>query len=242
MMIPSEKLKELKLVIKNLMNQKELDDLRLKSLYSEEQSLKALFTNSFFSDYLLETQNLISLGNKEKAIQQIGRFRNFSLEMMSYIESDIVILEDEIDFIEGYIHLVKLHIDRDISLNLLMKGNIAQKKIKLPPLLLFPLVHNFFIKCGILNIKQSFLKKFEFNIEVLNNSKKELIISISRMSDTIDNSKMTFDSYNNFKSNNIFLKKRISLINKSKNSSVIKKISLVSSTPKSIPVLKLKYY
>ncbi len=96
--------------------------------------------------FLFNTFNSIySLAIKEKADQTANGMLKLS-GMMRYVVSetshDYVPLEKEIDYIDNYIELQKLRLDKSVQLHYLVNGTAENKQIA--PLILIPFIENAF--------------------------------------------------------------------------------------------------
>lgn len=95
--------------------------------------------------FLFNTLNLvvrnIQLGEKDisiQLIQSISRILRSSIE----IKSMAIPLDDEIDLLQAYLYIQKLHMRGRVSFYLDVRKSFSDKEFKIPPLTIQPLVEN----------------------------------------------------------------------------------------------------
>lgn len=125
--------------------------------------------------FLFNTLNniyAITLDTSPRAADMVDKLSEMMRYTMQDTQQDFVLLEDEINYINNYIELQKLRLDRSVKLE--YEGLIDVPVFQIAPMLLIPFIENAF-KHGVNSEQKSHIKismrmnKTEFQLSVVNN-------------------------------------------------------------------------
>jgi LytS/YehU family sensor histidine kinase len=125
--------------------------------------------------FLFNTLNNIyatAIDSSPKAADMIDKLSEMMRYSMKDTQQDYVLLEDEIHYIDNYIELQKLRLDRSVKLEYSRLENLPAMRIS--PMLLIPFIENAF-KHGVNSEQKSYIKialiitKTELQLSVVNN-------------------------------------------------------------------------
>lgn len=149
---------------------------RLKQTETEKLSAQiASLKSQINPHFLFNTLNniyAIAIDTSPKAADMVDKLSEMMRYTMKDTQQDFVLLEDEINYINNYIELQKLRLDRSVKLEYHCLENIPA--LQIAPMLLIPLIENAF-KHGVNSEQKSHikidmtLKKSEFQLNVVNN-------------------------------------------------------------------------
>jgi hypothetical protein len=149
---------------------------RLKQTESEKLSAQiASLKSQINPHFLFNTLNNIyatAIDTSPMAADMIDKLSDMMRYTMKETQQDLVLLEDEINYINNFIELQKLRLDRSVKLEYRPPENIPPFQIA--PMLLIPFVENAF-KHGVNSEQKSRIKieismnKTEFQLSVVNN-------------------------------------------------------------------------
>ncbi len=149
---------------------------RLKQTESERLSAQiASLKSQINPHFLFNTLNNIyatAIDTSPKAADMIDKLSEMMRYTMKDIQQDFVLLEDEINYINNFIELQRLRLDRSVKLEYYSLENIPAFQIA--PMLIIPFVENAF-KHGVNSEQKSHIKiememnKTEFQLSVVNN-------------------------------------------------------------------------
>lgn len=149
---------------------------RLKQTESEKLSAQiASLKSQINPHFLFNTLNNIyatAIDTSPKAADMVDKLSEMMRYTMKDIQQDFVLLEDEINYIDNFIELQKLRLDRSVKLE--YKSLKYIPSLQIAPLLLIPFVENAF-KHGVNSEQKSYIKieitlnKTEFQLSVINN-------------------------------------------------------------------------
>jgi len=121
----------------------------IKFLRSEYRALNALMNPHFIFNTLNNVQWLVNNGDKMAANHYLRIFSDLVRQNMSNISKELIPLNDEIELVRNYLKLEKLRFKDALNYEININDDIDLYGIKIPPLLIQPLVENA-IKHGIL--------------------------------------------------------------------------------------------
>lgn len=165
----------LKYLIRRNSRLKELkfqDEMRF--MQAEFKALNALMNPHFIFNSLNNIQHLINENNKTSANQYLSVFSKLVRQNMENINQDLIGLDRELNLVENYLQLEKLRFKEKLTYHIHVEHDIEISTIKVPPLLIQPLVENA-IKHGIM-LKDDSTGTIEIAIKEYDNS---LIISVT---------------------------------------------------------------
>lgn len=149
---------------------------RLKQMESEKLSAQiASLKSQINPHFLFNTLNniyAIAIDTSPKAADMVDKLSEMMRYTMRDIQKDFVLLEDEINYINNYIELQKLRLDRSVKLEYESLQNIPA--LQMAPMLLIPFIENAF-KHGVNSEQKSrisieiTLNKAELQLSVTNN-------------------------------------------------------------------------
>jgi len=149
---------------------------RLKQTESEKLSAQiASLKSQINPHFLFNTLNNIyatAIDTSPKAADMVDKLSEMMRYTMKDIQQDLVLLEDEINYISNFIELQKLRLDRSVKLEYYSLENIPD--LRIAPMLLIPFIENAF-KHGVNSEQKSRIKieitmnKTEFQLSVSNN-------------------------------------------------------------------------
>lgn len=149
---------------------------RLKQTESEKLSAQiASLKSQINPHFLFNTLNNIyatAIDTSPKAADMVDKLSEMMRYTMKDIQQDFVLLEDEIQYIDNFIELQKLRLDRSVKLEYKTLENIPPYHIA--PMLLIPFIENTF-KHGVNSEQKSHIRiemtmnKTEFQLRVINN-------------------------------------------------------------------------
>lgn len=149
---------------------------RLKQTESEKLSAQiASLKSQINPHFLFNTLNNIyatAIDTSPKAADMVDKLSEMMRYTMKDIQQDLVLLEDEINYISNFIELQKLRLDRSVKLEYHSLEHIPD--LRIAPMLLIPFIENAF-KHGVNSEQKSHIKieitmnKTEFQLSVANN-------------------------------------------------------------------------
>jgi Putative regulator of cell autolysis len=152
---------------------------RLKQTESEKLSAQiASLKSQINPHFLFNTLNNIyatAIDTSPKAADMVDKLSEIMRYTMKDIQQDFVLLEDEINYINNFIELQKLRLDRSVKLEYYSPEDIPS--LQIAPMLLIPFIENAF-KHGVNSEQKSRIKieismiKTEFQLRVVNNKVK----------------------------------------------------------------------
>lgn len=149
---------------------------RLKQTESEKLSAQiASLKSQINPHFLFNTLNniyAIAIDTSPKAADMVDKLSEMMRYTMRDTQQDMVLLEDEINYISNYIELQKLRLDRSVKLEYDCQEDLYG--LRIAPMLLIPFVENAF-KHGVNSEQKSRIRieiamnKTEFQLTVVNN-------------------------------------------------------------------------
>ena len=141
------KLKTEELEHKNITLQKLLQELM------EGQLLRSQMNPHFIYNSLNSISSLIRSEENKKAIKYLMKFSRLTRSIFQNSTKEKVLLSAEISILKNYLEMELLRFKNRFSYTLLIGENIDIKKVKIPPMILQPLVENA-IKHGIFHLPE----------------------------------------------------------------------------------------
>ncbi len=149
---------------------------RLKQAERERLSAQiASFKSQINPHFLFNTLNNIyatAIDTSPKAANMVDKLSGMMRYTMKDTQQDFVPLEDEINYIDNYIELQKMRLDRSVNLEYSSLENVPT--LQIAPMLLIPFIENAF-KYGVNSEQKSHIRirltmnKTEFQLLVVNN-------------------------------------------------------------------------
>lgn len=149
---------------------------RIKQTEQEKLSAQiASLKSQINPHFLFNTLNNIyatAIDTSPRAADMVDKLSEMMRYTMKDTQQDFVLLEDEINYIDNFIELQKVRLDRSVKLEYSSLENIPN--LQIAPMLLIPFVENAF-KHGVNSEQKSHIKiamkmsKAEFQINVINN-------------------------------------------------------------------------
>lgn len=130
----------------------------------EQKALQLQMNPHFIFNVLTGIQSLIINQRTEEARQQISNFAQLMRNILSNSRKPLISLKEEIDTLEGYLHIEQQSQKSDFEYQINTAQNIDTEDIKLPPMLLQPFVENALIH-GISRLTQKGKIDISFNLE-----------------------------------------------------------------------------
>ncbi|WP_160715399.1 sensor histidine kinase [Chitinophaga solisilvae] len=114
----------------------------MKFLQSEFKVLNALMNPHFIFNSLNNIQGLINDDNKRTANEYLRIFADLVRQNMLNISQERITLQKEMDLVTNYLRLEKLRFKDSFNYSIEMDENVDPDFIRIPPLLIQPLVEN----------------------------------------------------------------------------------------------------
>lgn len=125
-----------------------MKERELRFLRSEYKALNALMNPHFIFNSLNSLQSLVNNNENSTASKYIRVFSDLIRQNMRNISQDLIPLARELDLVENYLKIEKLRFKEHLNYHLTVDDAVETDLIKIPPLLIQPLVENA-IKHGI---------------------------------------------------------------------------------------------
>ncbi len=119
----------------------------------ESQSLKAQMNPHFIYNTLNGIQSVLMLKGEEMANQYVGIFSRMLRKTLDMSSSDNMTLAEEIDYIQGYIALQNIRLERPINFSVTFETKMNPEICLIAPMLLQPIVENAIIH-GLIHQKE----------------------------------------------------------------------------------------
>lgn len=169
---------------------------RLKQVEGEKVAAQiASLKSQINPHFLFNTLNNIyatAIDTSPKAADMVDKLSEMMRYTMKDTQQDSVLLEDEINYINNYIELLKLRLDRSVKLEYSCFENIPA--LQIAPMLLIPFIENAF-KHGVNSEQKSYIKieiainNTQFQLNVVNNKVNIQQDIVERSGLGIDNTK-----------------------------------------------------
>ncbi len=152
------------IIYNRLLNKQRITDRKISGL--KYKALNAQMNPHFINNLLLCIHDLIDTNEKEMAIENLDRFNRLTNLVLRSTKSNLIVLSKEVEMLELYLDLQLLRFDSkfDYSVNMNGIGLENLNNIKIPPLILQPLVENSIVH-GFKNMKGKGNLLIDFKIE-----------------------------------------------------------------------------
>jgi two-component sensor histidine kinase len=117
-------------------------EIEKKIMKSEYKALNAMMNPHFIFNSLNTIQSLVNQQKADKANTYLSIFSVLMRQNMHNIQDGIISLQKELTLVENYIHIEKLRHSNSFTYTLEVSDSIDIEQIKLPPLLIQPIVEN----------------------------------------------------------------------------------------------------
>ncbi len=125
--------------LKHLKSQHEIEK---KLIHLESIALKSQINPHFLFNSLNGIRTLISLKENEKAIKYISHLSQLLRDSLTYHQSNLISLAQELEMNRHYLELEKLRFDEKLTWEINEEINVNLNEIKIPPFTLQPLIEN----------------------------------------------------------------------------------------------------
>ena len=142
--------------------------LENKVMRLESRALAAQMNHHFIFNTLNHIQSAVLLKGEEEANKLFGAFSELLRITLENNKNDHIVLAQEIDYLKSYIYLEQARLDEKIEVNWQIASSLNVKELRIPPMLLQPIVENA-IQHGLIPL----------------NGRKELIIMMSQSDNTL---------------------------------------------------------
>ena len=123
-----------------------IDELRMQALQSQ-------MNPHFVFNALNAILHLLSVNDKKSAMKYLAMFARLIRLIFEHSKKKTIPLNSEIEFLQLYLELEKLRFEEKIDIKLEVDENLRTHQIKIPPLLIQPIIENSF-KHGLLHKEQ----------------------------------------------------------------------------------------
>ncbi len=120
---------------------------------SELKALKSQMSPHFISNSLNDIQELILLGDKHAANEQLSNFATLSRLILSVSGKKFIPLATELYILTNYLALEEMCLRGNFSYDIIMEEEMDEWAIQIPPMIIQPFVENS-VKHGLLNKKE----------------------------------------------------------------------------------------
>ncbi len=120
----------------------QLKQLQIDNLNSELKLLKSQMNPHFMFNIISTISNLVQTGNNQQAQHSLQRLSVLTRGILEQSADEETLLEDEIAFMESYLHLEGLALGNDFSYHINVSHDIDTGYEKLPALLIQPIAEN----------------------------------------------------------------------------------------------------
>ncbi len=121
---------------------KQQDLLTIQKNWLELQSLRNQFKPHFVFNALSSIQNFLIVKDTEKAQDYLSQFAQLMREMLENMESDNILLEDEINFLNRYLSIEQLRTNHHFDFEIIKNRDVDESDILIPNLILQTIVEN----------------------------------------------------------------------------------------------------
>lgn len=166
------------------------------------EAIQAKMNPHFMFNALNSIQNYVIDAEVEKALQYLSEFSKLMRETLEYSSNNLIELTKEVEFIKRYIFIEQMRFSSKIIFEVEIDGDV--QKIKIPPMILQPIIENAFIH-GLENNTQT-AQVIQLNAKEIDGSMVKITVSNPK-----NNVKKNFESHKSFGLKSI--EERLKLIN-----------------------------
>ena len=213
------------IVYARLLNRQKRTERKISGL--KYKALNAQMNPHFINNLLVSINELINSNEKKTAIEHLGKFNKLTNLVLKSTKNNLITLSDELEMLRLYLDLQLMRFENtfEYCINLCALSEVDTNQIKIPPLILQPLVENSIIH----GLKES-SKKGRLTIDFRLNNEDYLICTIA------DNGVQKTWALDKqlYSSNGISLKninERLMLINQSKKNQQLVSFEIVKNKP-----------
>lgn len=123
-------------------NQRKRALVELRIIRSEQMALQAQMNPHFMFNALNSIQSFIAQSEKKKAIHYLRNFSGLIRNALYNSTYSLISLEQEIRSLQLYIELENLRMDQSINFHMAIDKDIDLEELKIPPMILQPLIEN----------------------------------------------------------------------------------------------------
>ncbi|MCB0686527.1 MAG: histidine kinase, partial [Saprospiraceae bacterium] len=109
---------------------------------AELKALKAQLNPHFIFNCLNAIRNLVQKEDNELATEYLSDFSSFIRRALHYTETKFITLEEELELCQLYLRMEQLRFEQGFSYEISIAENVQVDFIKVPPMLLQPLLEN----------------------------------------------------------------------------------------------------
>ena len=120
----------------------QVKQLQIDNLNSELRLLKSQMNPHFMFNAIGSVSNLMQSGRVDEAQDSLRKFSRLMRSTLEQSQGDDILLEDEIDFLENYLHLEQLILGDNFSFTITVDESIDVAYERIPSLILQPIVEN----------------------------------------------------------------------------------------------------
>jgi len=128
-------------VVLTLFQQRNLLYLR-ERLWQKIRLAQTRMNPHFIGNTLNALDNLILQGRNAEASKYLVKFSKMAKDTFRYVDNPSISLEEELGLLENYLSLEKLRVGEDFHYQIEVDPKLDKQLIKLPPMLMQPLVEN----------------------------------------------------------------------------------------------------
>jgi Concanavalin A-like lectin/glucanases superfamily/Histidine kinase len=146
------------------------DELELKNRISDLELMvvKTQIKPHFISNCLAAIQELIFIGESEKAVKYINKFNSFINQVLFYSDKNYITLEEELNMLQLNVQFEQLRFKNAFNFELNLASTLDCSKILIPSLITQPFVENA-IWHGLLRITDNRIPTLAINVLNQNN-------------------------------------------------------------------------
>lgn len=122
--------------------QKLASDFQTQKVQLEYKALKAQMNPHFIFNALSSISNFLLKNESEKADYYLSRFALLIRKTLEFSDQELITFEEEIEMVETYIEIEALRLGKPIQLLIENETDISAQKMKIPPLLIQPMIEN----------------------------------------------------------------------------------------------------
>ena len=129
------------------------NDFQQKINELEMKALQAQMNPHFIFNVLNSIQHYLTINDGEQAMIYLAKFATLIRTIFDFSKNTSIVLTDEIEFLQLYLGLEKLRFKNKVNVNFEISGEIYTDDLRVPPLLIQPIIENAF-KHGLLHVKK----------------------------------------------------------------------------------------
>ncbi|MBW3469487.1 tetratricopeptide repeat-containing sensor histidine kinase [Arthrospiribacter ruber] len=128
---------------KNLLEKEKLEaEFNAQKAILEQKALKAQMNPHFIFNAMNSISNFLLKNEPEKADFYLNKFARLIRRILEMSEEELISLEEELDVLKDYIDIESLRLGKAIELQVNLDERLDPKLVKIPPLLIQPMIEN----------------------------------------------------------------------------------------------------